>query len=182
MGFNRVSGSRRVGPVLARIAPVIMVASLLGACVWPFTSPDRSMPPPGSDTISIPARPSGASSSGSVDPGGNRAVGSGVNSYLWRSSLDTIAFMPLASADPYGGVIITDWRATPDNPNERFKLTVYVLDAELRADGIKVAVFRQTLRVSGIWADAPVDPASATKIENAILSRARQLRLRASVG
>lgn len=90
--------------------------------------------------------------------------------------------MPLASADPYGGVIITDWRATPDNPNERFKLTVYVLDADLRADGIKVAVFRQTLRVSGIWADAPVDPASATKIENSILSRARQLRLRASVG
>ncbi len=132
--------------------------------------------------MSMPARPGEASGYGSVNPGGSATIGSGVNGYLWRSALDTIAFMPLASADPYGGVIITDWRATPDNANERFKLTVYVLDADLRADGIKVAVFRQTLRVSGIWADAPVDPESATKIENSILSRARQLRLRGSVG
>ena len=111
---------------------------------------------------------------------GNELVGAGVNAYLWRAALDTVAFMPLSSADPYGGVIITDWRASQDNPNERFKLTVYVLDPELRADGLKAAVFRQTLRVSGIWADAAIDPDSPTKIENAILSRARHLRLRAS--
>ncbi|MGH6879250.1 MAG: DUF3576 domain-containing protein [Rhizomicrobium sp.] len=100
----------------------------------------------------------------------------GVNSYLWHATLDTLAFMPLASADPYGGVIITDWYSAPSDPNERMKVTIYILDRRLRADGIKIAVFRQTRAAEG-WADAEVNPQTATRLEDAILTRARELRL-----
>ena len=100
----------------------------------------------------------------------------GVNSFLWRAALDTLAFMPLASNDPFGGVIITDWRIDPNAPTERFKMTVYILDPRLRADGVKVNVFKQVNGVNG-WVDAQVDPDTPLQIENAILTRARQLRL-----
>lgn len=101
----------------------------------------------------------------------------GVNGYLWRASLDTLAFMPLASADPYGGIIITDWYVNPEKPDERFKCTVYILDTRLRADGVNVAVFKQVKDGTGGWADAPVADQTASDLENAILTRARQLRL-----
>jgi hypothetical protein len=105
------------------------------------------------------------------------AQGIGVNTYLWRASLDTVSFMPLASADPFGGVIITDWYTPPETPNERFKLNVYILDRQLRADGIKATVFRQSHTPDGRWVDATVDPKTASDLENAILTRARQLRV-----
>ena len=101
----------------------------------------------------------------------------GVNGYLWRASLDTLAFMPLASADPYGGTIITDWYVVPEKPDERFKCTVYILDTRLRADGLNVTVFKQVKGATGDWTDAPVADQTASDIENAILTRARQLRL-----
>ena len=101
----------------------------------------------------------------------------GVNSYLWRATLDTLAFMPLSSADPYGGVIITDWYVNPEKPDERFKCTVYILDARLRADGLNVAIFKQSRDASGTWVDSASSPQTETDIENAILTRARQLRL-----
>jgi len=100
----------------------------------------------------------------------------GVNSYLWHATLDTLSFMPLQSADPFGGVIITDWYTSPQAQSERLKVTVYILDRRLRADGIKVAVFRQTKSTEG-WADAQVNPETATKLTDAILTRARELRL-----
>lgn len=103
--------------------------------------------------------------------------GIGVNGYLWRASLDTLAFMPLVSADPFGGVIITDWYAGADVPDERVKMTVYILDTRLRADGVRVNVFRQARREDGSWVDAQVSPDTPTMIENAILTRARQLRV-----
>lgn len=104
--------------------------------------------------------------------------GIGVNSFLWRASLDTTSFMPLASADPFGGVIITDWFTAPEAPTERFKMTIYILDTSLRADGVKVSVFRQARTADGTeWADAVVTPGTATQLENAILIRARQLRI-----
>lgn len=106
-------------------------------------------------------------------------AGVGVNSYLWRASLDTLSFMPLASADPFGGTIITDWYAPPQTPDERFKATVYILDKSLRADALRVSVFRQTKAKDGSWQDASVDPATSGKVENAILTRARQLRIAA---
>lgn len=101
----------------------------------------------------------------------------GVNAYLWRASLDTLAFMPLASADPYGGVIITDWYVNPEKPDERFKATVYILDARLRADGLAVTVFKEVSNGAGGWTPAPTADQTSTDIENAILTRARQLRL-----
>jgi hypothetical protein len=104
-------------------------------------------------------------------------AGIGVNFYLWRASLDTISFMPLASADPFGGVIITDWYTSEGAPNERYKLTVYILSRALRADGLRVAVFRQRQDGSGAWLDTPLDPATATALENTILTRARQMRI-----
>lgn len=111
------------------------------------------------------------------DQGG---TGIGINSFLWRASLDTVSFMPLASADPFGGVIITDWYQDPKTPNERFKLTVYIMDRRLRADGVKVAVFRQTRDPKGGWTDAATDPKTGPRIENAILVRARQLRIQST--
>ncbi|HEY4113326.1 MAG TPA: DUF3576 domain-containing protein [Rhizomicrobium sp.] len=105
----------------------------------------------------------------------------GVNSYLWHASLDTLSFLPLQSADPFGGVIITDWYSAPQAPNERMRVTVYILDRRLRADGLKVVVFRQTKSDAG-WADAQVNADTATKLEDAILTRARELRLASGGG
>jgi hypothetical protein len=105
--------------------------------------------------------------------------GIGVNAYLWRASLETIDFMPLAQADPFGGVIITDWYSPPETPGERFKLNVYILDTELRADGVKVAIFRQVDGTDAGWVDATVDADTATAIEDNILTRARELRIAA---
>ncbi len=106
-----------------------------------------------------------------------QSAGIGVNSFLWRASLDTLSFMPLQSADPFGGVIITDWYQDPQSADERFKVTVYILDQRLRADGIRVAVFRQQNQDSQGWSDAPVEASTALDLENAILTRARQLRI-----
>jgi hypothetical protein len=105
----------------------------------------------------------------------------GVNSYLWHATLDTLSFMPLQSADPFGGVVITDWYSNPSTPTDRMRVTVYILDRRLRADGLKVAVFRQTKSEAG-WADAQVNPETANKLEDAILTRARELRLASGGG
>jgi len=114
--------------------------------------------------------------------GGDSQAGIGVNAYLWRASLDTIAFMPLASADPFGGVIITDWYTSPRQDTERFKMTVYILDKRLRADAVKVSVFRQEKAADGTWADAPSNTETGVRVENAILTRARQLRIDSEAG
>jgi len=111
---------------------------------------------------------------GNVDPGGS---GIGVNSFLWRASLDTISFMPLTQADPFGGVIITDWYTPEESPGERYKLNVYILDRQLRADGLRVAVFKQRRTPAGTWQDVNVPGDAATKLEDAILTRARQMRI-----
>ena len=101
----------------------------------------------------------------------------GVNAYLWRATLDTLAFMPLTSADPYGGVIITDWYIAPEKPDERFKCTVYILDTRLRGDGLKVTVYKEVSNGQGGWLPAQAADQTSIDIENAILTRARQLRL-----
>ena len=106
----------------------------------------------------------------------NSGTGVAVNAFLWRASLDTINFIPLVSADPFGGVIITDWYTPAESPNERMKVQVTILDRELRADGVRVSVFKQTQTSKG-WVDAQVDQRTNTDIENAILTRARQLRI-----
>ena len=107
------------------------------------------------------------------DEGGG---GIGVNSFLWRASLDTISFMPVNSAAPFGGVIITDWHSPAQAPAERFKLNVYIMSRALRADGVRVAVFRQVQDTQGTWRNSTLPNKTSTDIENAILTKARQLR------
>ncbi|HKM62467.1 MAG TPA: DUF3576 domain-containing protein [Acidisphaera sp.] len=110
---------------------------------------------------------------------GDDGAALGVNAYLWRGALDTLSFMPLASADPFGGVIITDWYQPPTSDGERFKATVYILGRQLRSDGLRVSIFRQVFR-NGQWVDADVSPQTVADIENKVLERARDLRASAT--
>jgi hypothetical protein len=111
---------------------------------------------------------------------GGGGSGIGVNSYLWRASLDTVSFMPLSSADPFGGVIITDWYSPPESPNDRYKMSVYILGRQLRSDGIRVSVFRQQGGAGKSWRSGVVSKNTAANLENQILTRARQLRVASS--
>lgn len=104
----------------------------------------------------------------------------GVNSYLWRASLDALSFMPLLQTDSNGGVIVTDWYANPANPGERMKVSVTILDRDLRSDALRVAASRQVAQ-SGVWVDAPVQAATVQKLEDIILTKARDLR-RGAIG
>jgi len=102
-------------------------------------------------------------------------AGLAVNAYLWRATLDTLSFMPLASADPFGGTIITDWYAPAASNNERFRAQAYVMGRQLRSDGVRVQVFRQ-VNERGQWIDQPVSPATNSEFEDKVLARARELR------
>ena len=104
-------------------------------------------------------------------------TGIGVNAFLWRATLDTLSFMPLASADPWGGVVNYDWYTDPRTPNERFKATVFILDTRLRADALNVTVTKEVRDETGQWLAAPVAAQTETDLENAILTKARQLNL-----
>ena len=99
----------------------------------------------------------------------------GVNSYLWRAALDTVSFAPIAQADSNGGVIVTEWYVNPANPGERVRVSVSILDAALRADALRVSAARQQLQ-NGTWVDAPVAAATVQRLEEIILTRARDLR------
>jgi Domain of unknown function (DUF3576) len=98
-----------------------------------------------------------------------------INSYLWRASIDTVSFAPLLQANAQSGVIITDWYSNPKAPGERVKLTVAILDPDLRADALRVSAARQ-VNQNGTWVDAPVTAATVQKLEDIILTRARDLR------
>jgi len=111
------------------------------------------------------------------DREGGGTGGIGVNAFLWRASLDTIDFIPLMSADPFGGVIITEWYQPPEADGERFKLNVYITDTQLRADAVNVSVFRQVRDGGGDWRDASVNDGTSLELENTILTRARELRI-----
>ena len=111
--------------------------------------------------------------------GGGVGSGIAVNSFLWRAALDTVSFMPLSSADPFGGVILTDWYSPPETPSERFKLNIFILDRQLRADGLRVAIFKETEK-DGVWRTATTETSTTINIENRILERARELRLSAA--
>jgi hypothetical protein len=163
----------QAGRTLLKGALFMVAAVALSACSLFQSDSNRQT---GDSRISDESRQGGAPLLGGGGGGDRADSGIGVNSYLWRASLDTLNFMPLASADPFGGVIITDWYSDPTTPTERFKATVYILDTRLRADALNVSIFRQQ-QVNGAWTDASVDPDTEIQIENAILTRARQLRL-----
>ena len=171
---------------VAAAAAFALAGLMLTACGLPV-DPNTTYPSKATRNQPIGSTNSGSlfGSGGLNFGGGNKkregdeaGVGIGVNSFLWRASLDTMAFMPLSSADPFGGVIISDWYSPPDVPAERFKVTIYILDRALRADGVRVAVFRQVRRGEQ-WADDSVSVDTATNLENAILLRARELRVAA---
>jgi Domain of unknown function (DUF3576) len=130
----------------------------------------------GDNTISLGVRKDRPGTAGG-GAGGGAAGGGGlaINAYLWRGALDTLSFMPLASADPFGGVIVTDWYAPPASSSERFKATAYIMGSELRSDAVRVAIYRQVLQ-DGQWVDATVSPMTVGEIEDKVLARARELR------
>lgn len=101
----------------------------------------------------------------------------GVNSFLWRATLDTLAFMPFASADPFGGVILTDWYEDPKTPGERFKVNAVIMDTGLRAEAIKIKLFKQKIQKDNQWRDVEVHPNLARKLEDTVLTRAREIRV-----
>ncbi|MEA1940929.1 MAG: DUF3576 domain-containing protein [Pseudomonadota bacterium] len=158
-----------------RILGVALSAAILilPACASNNAAEESSASSESRSGLRLPSLPNPLSGRGQTV----EVEGIGVNGYLWRASLDTISFMPLSEVDPFGGVIITDWYANPQMPSERFKLTVYILDTRLRADALAVNVFRQVRTEQGEWTDAASGEDTAYEIENAILTRARQLRI-----
>lgn len=133
------------------------------------------------DDISRTLGTSGADRQRRSDVAAAQVTTIGVNAYLWRAALDTLSFAPLAQSDSAGGVIATDWYANPNNPSERVKVTVTILDAALRADALRVAASRQVLQ-NGQWLEAPVAAATVQRLEEIILTRARDLRRTANLG
>ena len=117
----------------------------------------------------------------SADLAASQVTTIGVNAYLWRAALETLSFAPLAQSDSNGGVIVTEWYANPENPSERVKVTAAILDRDLRADALRVSASRQTLQ-NGQWLEAPVTAATVQRLEEIILTRARDLRRAATVG
>ena len=151
----------------SRVFKAAAVSLILGIGLTGCNTVKKVIPGGGSSTPS-------ASASGTYVKTTTAAPRLGVNSFLWRASLETLKFMPMAEIDPFGGVIITDWYASPEAPDERFKVNVYILDTNLRADALKASVFKQVRSASG-WNDASVDADTARSIENSILTEARRL-------
>lgn len=161
------------------IAMVALSAFALSACeggkaVYPTRDKGASAPRMSDEKRETVFGPEGMFGK---DKKGGEAAGIGVNAFLWRASLDTLGFMPIAQADAFGGTILTDWYQLPETPHERFKVNVFILDRALRADGVKVSVFKQARDGMGQWVDVKVDPRMAADLENSILTRARQLRI-----
>jgi Domain of unknown function (DUF3576) len=170
-----------------------LMACALGSCLMAGCSGDNIKPnPTAPGTMTEPGQATGSilGDEGLLGALGitkspnqeNTGPGSGigVNAYLWRAALDTLSFMPLASADPFGGVIITDWYTPPTASGERFKATAYILGRALRSDGVRVNIFHQVLQ-NGQWLDSPVPASTVGELENKVLARARQLREQSKV-
>lgn len=155
-------------PLISQTRPTVagLVAAMLMLVVTACTkTPPQQQGTPGADGYTHFGTPlQGA------------GVAPAVNTFLWRAALETVSFMPLASADSTGGVLITDWYAPPETPNERFKVNVFVTSRQLRPDALRAVVFRQNKNPQGAWVDATVEANTARSLEDTILARARQLR------
>jgi hypothetical protein len=166
-----------------RLVPILAAVTLLGLTACEGITTERANPQSQDERL----RSESGKLFGDINLLGSQSdsdtnSGIGVNGFLWRASLDTLSFLPLSSADPFGGVIITDWYAPPESPGERFKVTVYILGRELRSNGVRVAVFRQKRGDGNEWLDANTGENTSTSLENAILTRARELRIAQSDG
>ncbi|NNM77302.1 DUF3576 domain-containing protein [Sphingomonas sp. ID1715] len=153
-----------------RFALLISSVLALSACAWVKEDLSKGLGGGGK---------SNKDRSEQADLAASKVTSIGVNAYLWRAALDTVSFMPLVQADSNGGVIVTDWYVNPSSPGERMKLTVSILDQDLRADALRVAASRQITQ-NGLWVDAPVAAATVQKLEDIILNKARDLRRAAS--
>jgi hypothetical protein len=151
-----------------RIAIAIALAASLSACTAIQKDLSKGL-------FGLGASDDGLSDTKRADLAASKVMTIGVNSYLWRASLDTLSFMPLLQTDSNGGVIVTDWYTNPQNPTERMKVTVTILDQDLRADALRVSAARQVSQGSG-WVDSPVQAATVQKLEEIILTKARDLR------
>ncbi len=170
----------------SRVVVAIALSALLAACSGARIEEDIPREIPGSSGVYTSSNTSRSNDMGSlfgeggIGIGGGRGAGNGagigVNALLWQATLDTIAFMPLVQADPFGGVILTDWYSSDAAPTERLKLNIFILGQELRADAVRVSMFRQRRTGPESWEDVAVQPQSPVGVENAILSRARLLR------
>jgi len=168
----------------SKIVSLACAALLLTAC---GSDPERptptvDAPPPPVKTAEAPGGSVfdwfGGSGGGSAAKDERKGVA--VNAYLWRASLDTLSFMPMDQTDPFGGTIKTGWYTPPATPNERLRVAIYILDSRLRADALRVSVFKEAKTSSGSWVDATVDPETVTKLENLILNKARALKIQAN--
>jgi hypothetical protein len=196
--FNGTDMARKIfaGKIFetpARLVAMAAAVVLVSACDGgnyaqdkdsaPKSGPSREFDPNSDDTIfgaggvSV-GNLSGGSVSGILGGGaGDQKARLPVNKYLWQGALDTLSFLPLASTDPFTGVIATEWGSTPEAPGERFKVTAYILNPGLSAASLKVAVFRELRTDAGLWTPAPVSADTARQLEDAILVRARQIRI-----
>lgn len=181
------------GTRLGRLGAAFLVVGTLAACGADVQYPDWSPFDPkdqarrerygtvtGSDGITLFSTGRRGSEQAAAPSGGGGGIG--VNAFLWRASLETLDFIPLLSADPFGGLIITDWYQPAELQDERFKLQVLIRDVVLRADAVRVSVLRQRRDPRAGWVDVPADPRTATEIEDRILTRARQIRIASAGG
>lgn len=181
--------ARNLGP-LARCAAILVIAGLAAGCGSnQRAKEDTAGPKPGPKREYDPSRDTSVFGEGGVSVATLNAGRAGgilgedekgrlpVNKYLWQGALDTLSFLPLASTDPFTGVIATDWGATPEAPDERFKVTAFVVSPVLSAASLKVAVYREARNAEGVWLPAQVSPDTARRLEDAILTRARQIRI-----
>lgn len=162
--------------MMSKYLSVACAAVLLAACGSDPEKPTATIEAP-------PAKTAEASDQGVFGMFGGssseRKGGVAVNAYLWRASLDALSFMPMEQTDPFGGTIKTGWHIAAATPNERLRVAVYILDSRLRADALRVSVFKEVKGSSGNWVDATVDPETVTKLENLILNKARALKIQA---
>ncbi|HXV74187.1 MAG TPA: DUF3576 domain-containing protein [Sphingomonadales bacterium] len=168
--------------MIAKVFPIVCAALLLVACGSDPEKPAPTVeaPPPPAPVQTAEAQTGGGvfdwfGSSGSTD----KRKGVAVNAYLWRASLDALSFMPMDQTDPFGGTIKTGWYTPDATPNERLRVAVYILDSRLRADALRVSVFKEVKKPTGDWVDSTVDPETVTKLENLILNKARALKIQA---
>lgn len=170
--------------MIAKYVSIAAAALWLVAC---SSSSERVEP-----TVQAPPPPAATQTASTATPGGSvfdwfgangaqadDRKGVAVNAYLWRASLDALSFMPMEQTDPFGGTIKTGWYVPPATPNERLRVAIYILDSRLRADALRLSVFKETKNPTGSWVDATVDPETVTKLENLILNKARALKIQA---
>lgn len=164
--------------MISKVFPIACVALMLAACASDADDAPTTVEAPPAPVATQTAQ--SATQGGSVfdwfGPGSpaDKRTGVAVNRHLWRASLDALSFAPMEQADPFGGIIKTGWY-TP-TPNERMRIAVYILDSRLRADALRVSVFKEVKKPTGDWVDGTVDPETVTKLENLILNKARDLK------